>query len=60
MLDPMSTELKVMYVVNRTGEREPIAFDKILSRIEKLSFGLHSLVDPATVAKNVINGVSLV
>lgn len=46
-----------MYVVNRKGEREAVLFDKILTRIAKLSFGLHPLVDPATVAKNVIKGV---
>nr|CEL64250.1 TPA: ribonucleoside-diphosphate reductase, large subunit, putative [Neospora caninum Liverpool] len=46
-----------MYVVNRRGEEEPVSFDQILKRIEKLSFGLHPLVDPARVAQAVINGM---
>ncbi|KAL7069119.1 putative ribonucleoside-diphosphate reductase, large subunit [Cryptosporidium serpentis] len=46
-----------MYVINRRGKEEPVSFDQILSRISKLSYGLHPLVDPARVAQAVINGM---
>ncbi|KAK6587976.1 hypothetical protein RS030_71014 [Cryptosporidium xiaoi] len=46
-----------MYVINRKGEQEPVSFDKILSRISKLAYGLHPLVDPARVTQAVINGI---
>ncbi|CDR98100.1 ribonucleoside-diphosphate reductase large chain, putative [Babesia bigemina] len=49
--------LKVMYVINRKGEREEVQFDRILNRIRKLSFGLHSLVDAPRVTQTVINGM---
>ncbi|OII73088.1 ribonucleotide reductase R1 subunit [Cryptosporidium ubiquitum] len=39
------------------GEVEPVSFDQILSRITKLSYGLHPLVDPARVTQAVINGM---
>ncbi|KAK2196110.1 bifunctional ATP-cone domain/Ribonucleotide reductase large subunit [Babesia duncani] len=48
---------KTMYVLNRRGEKEDVSFDCILNRIKKLSYGLHSLVDPARVTQSVINGM---
>lgn len=36
-----------MYVVKRNGEKEPVKFDKITARIEKLCVGLNpEYVDP--------------
>nr|BAN65870.1 ribonucleoside-diphosphate reductase large chain [Babesia bovis] len=54
-----STELapKAMFVINRKGESEEVHFDRILERIRKLSFGLHSLVDAPRVTQSVINGM---
>lgn len=46
-----------MFVINRHGKKEDVSFDQILGRIRDLSYNLHSLVDPARVAQNVINGV---
>jgi len=47
-----------MYVEKRSGRREPVHFDKITSRISKLSFGLNSkFVQPHAIAKNVIQGL---
>ncbi len=44
-----------MYVVKRNGERQPVHFDKITSRIQKLSFGLKC--EPVLVAQKVIQGM---
>lgn len=57
--DFSQSESKNMFVLNRNGEKEEVSFDKILKRIQKLSYGLHSLVDPPTISQAVINGVSL-
>ncbi len=47
-----------MQVIKRDGRREPVKFDKITSRIEKMCYGLHSdYVEPIEVAKKVINGL---
>lgn len=47
-----------MYVQKRSGRREPVHFDKITSRISKLSFGLNSkFIQPHAIAKNVIQGL---
>src|SRR5262245_6364316 len=46
-----------MYVVKRDGRRESVKFDKITSRIEKLSYSLNPVVDPINVAKKVIEGI---
>lgn len=47
-----------MYVIKRDGRREPVKFDKITSRIEKLCYGLNTeYVHPIEVAKKVINGL---
>lgn len=56
-LELVSTKMKGMYVLKRDGRQEPVHFDKITSRIEKLCFGLNELVDPIEVAQKVCLGV---
>ncbi len=47
-----------MYVITRSGEKEPIKFDKITERIEQLCFDLdRSFIDPMKIAKKVIEGI---
>ncbi|KAJ2858508.1 ribonucleotide-diphosphate reductase subunit rnr1, partial [Coemansia erecta] len=47
-----------MYVVKRDGNSEKVHFDKITTRINKLSYGLDTnYVDSASVAQKVITGV---
>jgi len=47
-----------MYVIKRSGKREPVHFDKITSRISKLCFGLdNKFVEPARIAQTVIQGL---
>lgn len=47
-----------MHVIKRDGRREPVKFDKITSRIEKMCYGLNpEYVEPIEVAKKVINGL---
>ncbi|GIV32957.1 MAG: ribonucleoside-diphosphate reductase [Chitinophagales bacterium] len=46
-----------MYVIKRSGAREPVFFDKITARINKLSYGLDKMVDPVNIAKVVIQGL---
>ena len=47
-----------MYVVKRSGRQEPVHFDKITSRISKLSFGLNSkFIQPHAIAQSVIQGL---
>ncbi len=45
-----------MYVHTRSGEKEPIKFDKITDRIMTLSFGLDH-VDPSQITQKVIQGI---
>lgn len=54
---PSGKPIQCMYVLNRKGEEEDISFDQILKRIQRLSYGLHELVDPARVTQGVINGM---
>ncbi|KOB89120.1 ribonucleoside-diphosphate reductase [Plasmodium falciparum Dd2] len=54
---PSGKPIQTMYVLNRKGEEEDISFDQILKRIQRLSYGLHELVDPARVTQGVINGM---
>lgn len=42
-----------MFVVKRNGTKQPVHFDKITSRITKLSWGLISNVEPVLVAQKV-------
>ena len=47
-----------MLVQKRDGRLETVKFDKVTSRIEKLSYGLDTrFVDPFEVAKKVIDGI---
>ncbi|MGB1183743.1 MAG: ribonucleoside-diphosphate reductase subunit alpha [Schleiferiaceae bacterium] len=46
-----------MRVLKRDGRKEPVKFDKITARIEKLCYGLSDYVDPIAVAKRVVDGV---
>ena len=47
-----------MYVIKRNGRKEQVMFDKITSRINKLSYGLDpNYVQPFKIAQKVINGL---
>lgn len=47
-----------MHVITRSGTKEPVRFDKILERIERLTFDLNSeYVDSAEVAQKTIHGL---
>src|SRR5215216_7117726 len=46
-----------MNVIKRNGKKETVKFDKITARIQKLSYGLSSLVDVIEVSKKVIEGI---
>ena len=47
-----------MYVINRSGQRVPVEFDKITKRIEGLCFDLdREHVDPVHIAQKVIEGL---
>ena len=46
-----------MYVVKRNGKHEPVMFDKITSRLEKLTYGLSKEVDPVLISQKVVSGV---
>ncbi len=46
-----------MYVHTRSGEKEPIKFDKITERIHGLGSDLDDRVDPSAIAQKVIEGI---
>jgi ribonucleoside-diphosphate reductase alpha chain len=47
-----------MFVIKRDGKKEPVKFDKITARIEKLCYSLNSqFIDPVKVAMKVIEGL---
>lgn len=47
-----------MFVIKRSGKKEPVKFDKVTARIEKLCYGLNQeYVDSVEVAKKVIQGI---
>ncbi len=46
-----------MFVIKRNGKKESVKFDKVTSRIEKLSYSLSPLVDVYEVAKKTIEGI---
>jgi ribonucleoside-diphosphate reductase alpha subunit len=47
-----------MFVVKRSGERQPVSFDKITARVSALTTGLNTkFVDSALVAQKVVQGV---
>jgi ribonucleoside-diphosphate reductase alpha chain len=45
------------YVLKRNGKREPVKFDKVTARIEKLSYSLSPMVNVIEVAKKTIEGI---
>jgi ribonucleoside-diphosphate reductase alpha chain len=46
-----------MFVIKRSGKQEPVKFDKVTARIEKLSYGLSPMVNVIDVAKKTIEGI---
>ena len=46
-----------MYVIKRNGQKQPVMFDKITSRINKLVYGLSKEVDPVSISQKVVSGV---
>ncbi len=38
--------LAAMFVITRSGAKEPCRFDKITDRITSLAYGLHEMVEP--------------
>lgn len=46
-----------MFVIKRNGKQEPVKFDKVTARIEKLSYSLSPIVDIYEVAKKTIEGI---
>ncbi|XP_076055511.1 ribonucleoside diphosphate reductase large subunit [Oratosquilla oratoria] len=47
-----------MYVIKRDGRQEPVMFDKITSRIQKLCYNLNmEFIDPPAITLKVINGL---
>lgn len=47
-----------MFVITRSGKKEPVQFDKITLRIQKLTYGLDiAHVDASEVAKKTIQGI---
>jgi hypothetical protein len=48
-----------LYVITRSGAKEPCRFDKITDRITSLAYGLHELVDPVRAAPRLSARVSL-
>jgi ribonucleoside-diphosphate reductase alpha chain len=45
------------YVIKRNGKSEPVKFDKVTARIEKLSYSLSPMVNVIEVAKKTIEGI---
>lgn len=47
-----------MFVITRSGKKEPVQFDKITHRIQKLTYGLNTgFVDAMEIAKRTIQGL---
>lgn len=47
-----------MYVITRSGQKEPMKFDKISERVEALCFDLdRNFIDPTQITKKVIEGI---
>ena len=47
-----------MFVITRSGKKEPVQFDKITHRIQKLTYGLCiDRVDATVVTKKTIEGI---
>jgi len=57
-MNNISTQFHSMFVNKRDGRHEPVKFDKITARIQKLCYGLDpNHVDPIMVAMKVIQGL---
>jgi ribonucleoside-diphosphate reductase subunit M1 len=49
-----------MYVLKRNGQKQPVQFDKITARIQRLCYGLNpNFVDAIAVAQQVTGGAYL-
>ena len=46
-----------MDIIKRDGTKEPLKLAKISSRINKLTYGLHEIVDPDKVSAKVASGL---
>ena len=46
-----------MDILKRNGAKEPLKLEKIGSRIKKLTYGLHDMVDPDLVSTKVVSGL---
>jgi ribonucleoside-diphosphate reductase alpha chain len=46
-----------MDILKRNGSKEPLKLEKIGSRIKKLTYGLHDMVDPDLVSTKVVSGL---
>ena len=46
-----------MYVITRSGDKEPVKFDKITSRIQGLTGGLDKELDSALITQKAIEGI---
>lgn len=47
-----------MFVLKRDGKKEPVKFDKVTARVQKLCYGLNpEHIDPLSVAQKVIEGI---
>lgn len=47
-----------MWIYKRDGRKEPVAFDKVTARINKLSYGLDpNFVEPAEITQKVVQGI---
>jgi ribonucleoside-diphosphate reductase alpha chain len=46
-----------MDILKRNGTKEPLKLEKIGSRIKKLTYGLHDMVDPDLVSTKVVSGL---
>lgn len=46
-----------MFVIKRNGKKEPVKFDKVTARIQKLCYGLSPMINLIDVAKKTIEGI---
>jgi hypothetical protein len=46
-----------MYVIKRNGNKEPVSFDAIMTRISGLCNGLDPIVNPIVITQKVVSGV---
>jgi ribonucleoside-diphosphate reductase alpha subunit len=53
----VSLTRRAMYVVKRSGQHEPVSFDKITERLQRLSKDIKETVDVTVVTQKVIAGI---